>query len=143
MSHPVRGQRAALLRPPRAGGHHYHYYHHHYNYQFLDYFFEHITNSGSPSMPRIPPPIIHSAPFDSSSSSCNRSEILHSILFMRPLHIFFQYTHIMDLLLYIFLHYIFNSIYFSLLQLDPLKSARDHHLAPRHRRPLNPLVCRG
>ena len=41
--------------------------------QFLDYFFEHITNTGSPSMPRIPPPIIHSAPFDSSSSSCNSS----------------------------------------------------------------------
>ena len=41
--------------------------------QFLDYFFEHITNTGSPSMPRIPPPILHSAPFDSSSSSCNSS----------------------------------------------------------------------
>ena len=64
-------------------------------------------------MPRIPPPIIHSAPFDSSSSSCNRSEILHSILFMRPLHIFFQlhtswiyysiYFYIIFLILYIFL----------------------------------------
>ena len=37
-----------------------------------------ITNSGNPSMHRILLPIINSAPFDSSSSSCNRSEILYS-----------------------------------------------------------------
>ena len=37
-----------------------------------------ITNSGNPSLQRILPPIINSAPFDSSSSSCNRSEILYS-----------------------------------------------------------------
>ena len=40
--------------------------------QILDFFFEHITKEGSPSLPRLPPPV-QPAPFDSSSSSCNSS----------------------------------------------------------------------
>ena len=45
--------------------------------QFLDIFIENITNTGSPSLPRLPPPAAGPAaagpPFDSSSSSCNSS----------------------------------------------------------------------
>ena len=41
--------------------------------QILDFFFEHITKEGSPSLPRLPQPVQPAAPFDSSSSSCNSS----------------------------------------------------------------------
>jgi len=41
--------------------------------QYLEYFYDVITKQGSPSLPRPNPPVIQTAPFDSSSSSCNSS----------------------------------------------------------------------
>ena len=42
--------------------------------QYLETFLKHLeTNKSSPSLPRPPPPIVQTAPFDSSSSSCNSS----------------------------------------------------------------------
>ena len=81
MSHPVRGQRAALLRPPRAGGHHYHYYHHHYNYYLL----RQPEHAAYPTAHHQ----LRSLRLQLQQLQQVRDTLFeYSILFIRPLHIF-------------------------------------------------------